>query len=281
MGGGSVGPDAARHGEHVGDEVVRGAGVDGQHGAHQAFQGIGVAAHHGLEGVDHRRTGHNDVSALVGGAAVAGDAVEGDDKVALARHHRPLHDGDLSGGQLGPVVEAEETVGFGGQLAPQAVVDHGLGTLGDLLGGLEEEDHVACQLLPPLGQQAGGAVQTHGVKVMAAAVHQPVALGHRPVVGGLLLGDGVDIRPEGHGLAGAGPPQNGHHAGVHAQINELQTQGGQLFLQNPGGAHLLEAQLGVAVQIVLHGPQLGLQGLGLLQQCQRNHTLSIACTLGL
>ena len=100
-------------------------------------------------------------------------------------------------------------------------------------------------------------------------------------MGGLLLGDGVDVRPEGHGLAGAGPPQQGHHAGVHPQVDKLQTQGSQLFLQNPGGAYLLEAQLGVAVQIVLHGPQLGLQGLGLLQQCQRNHTLSIACVFRL
>ena len=148
--------------------------------------------------------------------------MEGDNKVALARHHRPFHHGDLSGGQLRPVVQAEEAVRLGGQLVPQPVVDHGLGPLGDLLGGLEEKDHVARQLIPALGQQAGCAIQPYGMEIVAAAVHQPVTLGHGPVVGGFLLGDSINVGPEGHSLTGVGSPQQGYHAGVHAQVDDFQ-----------------------------------------------------------
>ena len=103
-------------------------------------------------------------------------------------------------------MQAEEAVRLGGQLVPEPVVDHGLCSLGHLLGGLEEKDHIARQLVPLLGQQTGRAVQPHGMEVVSAAVHQPVALGHGSVVLGLLLGDGVNVGPEGHRLTGAGPP---------------------------------------------------------------------------
>ena len=206
VGSGGVGPDAAGHGEHIGDKVVRGACVDGQHRAHQTFQRVGVAADHRLKGVDHRSPGHDHIGTLMRGPAVAGNAVERDDKVAFARHHRTFHHGNLPGGQLGPVVQTEKTVWLGGQFVPQTVVQHGLGPLGDLLGGLEEKDHVACQLLFALGQQSGRAIEPHGMEVVAAAVHEPVALGYRPVVGGLLLGNGVNVGPEGHRSPGTVSP---------------------------------------------------------------------------
>ena len=124
-----------------------------------------------FSGVPDGSRRHDDVHALLGGAAVAGDPVEDDGEVGLLRHEGALPNGYLSCGDLGPVVDAKDAGRFAGQLVPQTVGEHGPGAAGGLLGGLEEEGHIPGDLLPHGGEETGGAVEPGGVEVVAAGVH--------------------------------------------------------------------------------------------------------------
>ena len=98
------------------------------------------------------------------------------------------------------------------------------------------------------------------MEIVAAAVHDPRSEGHDARVGSLLLGDSVDVRPQGHSAAGKGSVEHRHNSTLHAQIHQLQAQLCQPLPQHACGAVLLKAQLRVAVQVVL---QL-LKGMGYL-----------------
>ena len=104
------------------------------------------------------------------------------------------------------------------------------------------------------------------MEIVAAAVHDSIHAGQRPIMGRLLLGNGVNVRPQGHRAAGLSAPQQSHNAGLHPQVHQFQTQLCQLFLQKGGGAFFLKAQLRVAVQLIFEVLQRSVHGLGLIQQ---------------
>lgn len=243
--------DAPGHSQGIGDKVVGRASVDGEDGTDQAVQGVGIAADHRLEGVDNPGACHNDIRTLVGGASVAGAAVEGQCKVTFPRHDGAFPDGNGPGRQLRPIVQAEEALGHLGKPLQQTVLYQGLCALGDLLRRLKEKDHGAGQLLAALGQQDSRSIQGRCVEIVATAVHDARSEGHDARVGSLLLGDSVDIRPQGHSAAGKGSVEHRHNSTFHAQIHQLQPQLRQPLPQYPRGAVLLKAQLRVTVQVVL------------------------------
>ena len=153
-------------------------------------------------------------------------------------------------------MKAEQAAGPGGKLLQQAVLQHGPGALRDLLGGLEQENHVSRQRLTPLGQQPGRAPETGGMKIVPAAVHHAGDLRPRSFPGGLLLGDGVDVGAQGDRGAWPAAPQQGGRAGGHAKLRQLQAQAGQARLQKRRGTCFLKAQLRMPVQVVLQRPEL-------------------------
>ena len=132
---------------------------------------------------------------------------------------------------------------------------HGSCALGDLLGRLEEEHHIAAQGGLRLGQEPRRTQEAGGVEVMATGVHHPGGLRADAVVRGLLLGNGVDICPERHGTARLRPPQDRHGAGLKTQLHLLQPQLCQLLLDDLRGSVLLEGELWMAVEILLDCPK--------------------------
>ena len=73
---------------------------------------------------------------------------------------------------------------------------------------------------------------------MPAGMHH-ARVGRGARAGRLLLGNGVDVSPEGRRLSGEGPSQKGGDTGLHAQVDQLHAQGGELFPQERSGAVLL------------------------------------------
>ena len=268
-------PDAPRHGQKIGGEVLRCAGVDGAHGAHQTVGGVGVAADHRLDALDNGGGGDDDVHAPMGRAPVAGTAMEGNGEIGLFRHEGTGGDGDGPGRELGTVMDPKDPPGLFRKAGPEAVVQQEPGSAGGLLRGLEEEDDAAGQRVPQLGQQYRRPVEPGGVEVVAAGVHDAGVLRHHRAPFRRVLDDGVDVGPEGHQRAGPAAPQQGRRAGGHAQVHQFHRQGGELLLQKRGGAHLPAAELRMAVQVVLEDLEDWKKGLGPQQQIHSENVLSL------
>lgn len=67
-------------------------------------------------------------------------------------------------------------------------------------------------------------------------------------------------------MARASAPQQGDRSGLHIQVYQLESKGGQPGLQQSGGALFLKAQLRAAVQILFQFQQLRGQCPGFFQQ---------------
>ena len=182
---------------------------------------------------------------------MAGHTGESDKEVRLACHDGPGDDGHLTAGNLRPVMKSKQADRALREFFPEPVADYSGGALGDLLGRLEEKDYIAGQLRAARSQKLGRTQKAGGVEVMAAAMHDARALGDHTVIGGLLLLDGVDIGPEGHGGAGTAAPEKTNRTGLHTQINELDAKAGQAPADDVRGAPLLKGQFRMTVKVIL------------------------------
>ena len=113
---------------------------------------------------------------------------------------------------------------------------------------------------------------------MSAGVHDARLFRHHAaVVGGFLLGDGVDVGAQGHRWSRLSALQHRHRAGLHADVDQMEAHGQQLVLDDLGGAHLVKTQFRVPVDILFDGLELRRQGQRFLQIFVHVHSSLSGC----
>jgi len=182
-------------------------------------------------------------------------------------------------GQAGPVVHAEDRVHR--KTLEQAVLHHLARTAAAFFRRLEDEVHRAGKALAVGGQVLGRSQQHRHMAVVAAGVHaarnaagvrEGVVLGHR---------QRVHVGAQADGAAGAarrGAAQRADHAGAPEPAVHLDAPALQRARDDVGGAHLLEAEFRVGVDVAsdrddggeiggVHGGRDGGFGSGHLSAC--------------
>ena len=179
-------PDSAAEGQVVGDDIAHSAGLQDAHRKGQRVKRGDLGQTGRLKGIVHSHEAVNRAVGLVGTGAVAALAVDG---------HVEAHGGGhgVAGIQrhlaaLQPGVQMGAVYGIRGDAVLVHIGEH-IGRTGpDLLRPLEEEDHLAVDLLLVLGENLGGAQQHGHVAVMAAGVHYTGVLAAAyPLLGQVVL----------------------------------------------------------------------------------------------
>jgi hypothetical protein len=245
----------------VGDHVAGLAGAEGAHRDDADLLGVEVAGDDRLERHHELRADEHRVHGLVGVGAVAAAAAHQDAEAVGGGHHRAgAHHGRaevVAGGD----VQAEGDVGAGA--VEHAVGDHGVGAAEALLGRLKHQLDRAGDLVAVLHQHAGDADADGDVGVVAAGVHHA---GRLRAVGDVVLlvdGQGVHVEAQQHrALAGQAALEQADHAGLADAALHLVAEGAEFLGDDAGGADLLEAELGVHVQVAPDRRDLVGEGLG-------------------
>ena len=189
----------------------------------------------------------------VGVGAVGGLAVDGDLEHVAGGPALALHGGDLTAGEDGVDVHAD------GALHPRhdALTDHGLGALAQLLGGLEDEADGAAELLG-VRVEIFHRSQQHGhVVVVAAGVHDALVDAGKIQTGLLHNGQGVHIGAQQHRVAAlklAALQVAVQARGIETVVGDSRLV--QLPADAVGGLKFLEADLGMQMELAAEGHQL-------------------------
>jgi len=140
-----------------------------------------------------------------------------------------------------------------------ALFDHHPGATAALLGGLEEDLHGARELVPAVVQHPGDAHEHRGVGIVAAGVHDAVV--ERLVLDIVLLVDRervhVGAQQDDLSRPFSAPDQAGEPSRRDAGLDLLDPDGAEALLDEAGGLDLLEAELGVLVQVPPVGDNAG------------------------
>jgi len=186
--------------------------------------------------------------------AAAGDA---DHEVVFAGHDAAHARRDVAGRQAGHVVRAVDLVDR--EALEQAVGHHRRRAAAVLFGRLEDEAHGAVEIAL-LREQLCCAEQHRHVAVVPAGVHAAgVQRRVGAALGGLGEGEGIHVGAQADRAAAVAGFQRADHAGatdaaLHLDAQQLEHAGDVV-----GGAALVEAGLGVAVQVVAPALQLRLE----------------------
>ena len=174
-------------------------------------------------------------------------AVDRDVEEIGAGHRRSRQDRDLAVVQVRRIVQSVDLVA--GEFFEQPVLDHGAGAAEAFFGRLEDEMHGAVEIAG-LGEIARGAEQHGGVAVMAAAV-EAAGNGRAPFqVGVLFHRQRVHVGAQPDALAAVALAlEHADHAGAAEAAMHLDAPSLQLVGDDAGGAHLLEADLRMRVQV--------------------------------
>ena len=186
------------------------------------------------------------IDADLGARTVRAASRDGDVEERAAGHHRPRPDGEFPERQARRVVHAEHAVA--GEALEQAVAEHRLGAAQSLLGRLEDEMHGAVEVARR-GEVARRAQQHGGVPVVAAGVHLAGVARLVGQVGGLLDRQRVHVGAQADGRAVAGL-QHPDHSRLADVAMHGAAEFGELAGDELGGAVLLEAELGMRMQVL-------------------------------
>jgi len=176
-------------------------------------------------------------------------AFDGDVKFVARGHHRPRAHGKVAHGHAGPVVHAKHRLHR--EALEQAVRDHLTCSAAAFFGGLEDQVHRAVEVAVPR-EVVGRREQHRRVAVVAAGVHTArMAARVRKAV---CLVDGqrvhVGAQPDGAPAGTAvAPVHDADHAGLAQAAVHGNAPFAELLRHEVGGAQLLEAQLGMCVQV--------------------------------
>ncbi len=164
-----------------------------------------------------------------------------------AGHRRSRKDRDFAEVEVWRIMQAVDFVA--GEFVEQAVLDHRPRAAKTFLGGLEDEVHGAVEIAG-FREVARGAEQHGGMAVMAAAV-KTAGNGRTPgQVGIFLHRQRVHVGAQPDPLAaGALALEHADHAGDAEPAMHLDAPLRQFFRDDAGGADLLEADLGVRMEI--------------------------------
>ena len=146
-------------------------------------------------------------------------------------------------------------------LVERAGVEDGERPLADLLGGLQDNEHVAVG--GRLGEQRRCADRPRSVHVVSAGVHHARRARRERQSGGLVDGECVDVTADGDKRTAAGATGdscNEPRAPNPVHVGDAEVA--QLTLQHRRGALLAERQLRMAMQIAPERNEPSLEGLG-------------------
>ena len=184
-------------------------------------------------------------------------------QTSLAARNGPLRVAKLPDRQAGRVVHAID--GVDREPLEQPLLDHRPAAAEPLLRGLEDEMHVAAEIAV-LGEIARRAEQHRGMAVVAAGVHlagNGRADARGPSISWICSASRSARSPIAR-WPGRLPFERADDAGLADALGDLDAPGAQLLGDQRGGAHLLEAGLGMAVDVAADLDQFGLVGLQLV-----------------
>src|SRR5262249_40864936 len=187
-----------------------------------------------------------------GGAMRAG-AGDGNIEIGAARHHRTGADLKFPDCQSRPVVHPKDRVAWKAREEP--VLDHRLAAAEPLFGGLEDQVDGAVEI-SGFGQVASGAEQHRGVPVMAAGVHASPMARAVDEIGRLLDRQRVHVSPQADRARRGARAQPPDHTRAADPAKDLVTEFCELICDEIGGPLLLEAELGVRVNIAAPARQI-------------------------
>ena len=248
--------------------------MQGGHGQHGGGLGdIHLAGGDLVEGGDDvgGQRGHVDPDPR--GRTVRLAALELDFVAVRSGHHR-ARTPDQGADRARERVQTEDRIDLG--ILQHAFLDHQRGAAllahrRAFLGGLEDEDDRALDLVLHAGEDFRRAHQDGDVAVVAAGVHHRHGLavvlrrnlrGERQAG---LFGDrqSVHVGAQGHDLAGLAALQDTDDPGLADSGAHFHAQAAQMVGDHLGGANLAVAEFGMLMQIAAPGDDLGLQRLGL------------------
>lgn len=247
------------------DDVVGLPRVELADGEDRAALETEPPADHRLKGAHEVGPGHDGIPGDLRLARVRALSDELDAKIVDVRHEGPRLHPDLPLWPSRPVVEPIDL----GHALEHALGDHHLGpaAANPLLGRLEHEAHVARNRVAVPGQDVGDPHQDGGVPVVPALVRPPgvdrAVRERRP----LLHRQAVEVGPErdGGGPAHAVGVKVGDEPGLGRRARAVAARFeplSDLFL----GADLLEAQLGMAMDVMADFPEWLEQGIHVGEQ---------------
>ena len=251
-------------------------------GAHRALQFAGIGNHvAGLAAVDHRDRDQAGVGRLLAARQdglerqhhFAGDrhrvdarvrqcgmatlATHGDLELVARCHGRAGAHGELPDLHAGPVVHAEYCVHR--ELLEQAVLDHLARAAAALFGRLEDQVHGTVEVAV-FRHVLGGRQQHRRVAVVAAGVH--LSLVDAGMREGVDLGHGqrVHVGAQADGTGTGAVFQDADDArSAHSPVYRNAPLG-ELGSHHVGGAHFLEAQFRMGMNVTSHQGNAGCLG---------------------
>ena len=200
------------------------------------------------------------VDALMRHRGMAAVAAHGDLEGAGAGHHRSGHHGHFTDRNPRPVVQAEYRIHR--KLLEQSILDHHRRAAFRLLGRLENEidGTVKINAFQMFSHITCGTEQDGAVAVMAAGVHLPRLPRAMWKFVFFMQRQGVHVGTQADGACAAALAQNADNTGSGQPAMNFNPVSDQLPSHDVGGSRFLEGQLGVGVDIVTDGNEIGKEG---------------------
>ena len=270
-------PRLARDGPHrpgdergLRDDVRRRPGDDvGDRDDHRV-EGVDLAGDGDLQGDDDLRGDGDRVGGEVRGRRVPAATADGDPDRVAGREQRARPEDDRARLVARADVEAVRPDQLRGRLFEQALLEHEAGAVEALLAGLEHEEDVAREPLPPLDQEPCRIEQHGDVRVMPAGVHHAGDLRGEVEARVLLERQGVHVGPEQDRWAGACTLDQRGDRGDRSAEDGLEAEPPQLLRDDRLGRRQVEPHLRAAVQAAPDGHDVGEPRHGGGEQLMRN-----------
>ena len=173
------------------------------------------------------------------------ESLDADGEVIAGGHAIAGSNADIGSIQSAPDVLAEDGV----NAVEDVVIDIVLCAAGHFLTGLEQELDLALELILLLEQDVSRAEQHGHVVIVAAGVHDALVLRSEVKAGAFLYRQSIDIRTQHDGAAGLTGVESCDQTGIVGEGLDLHTHLLKLCDESLGGLPLLEAELGMRVEV--------------------------------
>ncbi|KAG1255598.1 hypothetical protein G6F68_010232 [Rhizopus microsporus] len=267
------GTDGADHFHFIRNDVVADAAVDRAEGQHRRLLGqVGAAADDGLRGADQIGGGHDRVHSIPRCRTVRLAADHLDPEAVRGGHQRATTHCDLPCLHAGEHMQAEHRLRL--EVGDPSFLQHQCRTAlfrwrCAFLGRLEDQHHLARQVLLHRHQRFGHAEQGGGVRIMAAGMHHAHGLAAVLVCGlggerqAGLLGhrQRIHVRAQRDLRARLAAFDDRHHAVMGDAGLRLQAHRTQALGDLGRGARLAVGQLRMLVELAAPFNHPGLQPL--------------------
>ena len=235
----------AAQGGAIGDDIVRGAGMDFRHGDHHRVRHRKAAGDQRLDRAGHFAGDRHRIERLMRHRGMAAAPGDHDFKPVGRGKQRTGTAGDDAVRAVGHDMQRKGGVGRG---IEQPVVDHEARAVKPFLAGLKHEQHIAGQLIGARAQHMRGARQHRRMGIMPARMHRACNLAGKVQPGFLVHRQRIGIAAQQHGAAravggcSAGQPRG--QPGGRGAVAPLQRQMRQRRAQLVARRRVVQPQFG-------------------------------------